>query len=193
MSGISASAKNGGLSGMVPNYASLHTDFPGVVGANECSGGGYAQQAISISAPSGGQMTLLASVVFNVSSQTVRWIGYWSGTTYLYCAPNGGAVPKNFTALPSTDFVVCPGHGYASGATVAFFNGTPPGGLTEGTIYYVSNPTTDQFQVSATLGGSVIDLTAASSFGCVVCAITETVHAASGQHTLSASTIVIPD
>ena len=183
------------LDGQAITQASLHTDFPGSTGANEVSGGApaYAKKAITINAASGGQRVLNAAVTFDVPACTVKWVGFYNGATYVGCAPNGGATPKNFMAIASSDLVYSAGHGYSDTQKIVFFNGTPPGGLTEGTTYFVRDATTDTFKVAATSGGAAIDLTTASSFGCVVSAITEDVYAVQGTHQLATATIAIPD
>lgn len=192
---IPTTTKNNMLDGQTIDKASLHTGFPGTTGANEVSGGSpaYAQKAITVGAASGGQRTLSSSVSFDVPASTIRWVGFWNSTTFVGCAPNGGATPKNFTAIASSDTISAPSHGYSDTQKIVFFNGTPPTGLTEGTVYYVRDSATDTFKVAATSGGAAIDLTGASSFGCVVCAITEDVYASQGTHTLSTATFAIPD
>lgn len=55
-------------------------------------------------------------------------------------------------------------HGLAAGTAVKFSTtGALPTGLTAGTTYYVVNPTTDAFSVSATKGGSAINTTGTQS------------------------------
>lgn len=190
-----AATKNNMLDGQTFTLASAHTDFPGSTGTNEVTGGtpAYAQKAITINAASGGSRALNASVAFDVPACTVKWIGFWNSATFIGCAPNGGATPKNFMSIASTDTVYSAAHGYSDTQKIVFFNGTPPAGLTEGTTYFVRDAATDTFKVAATSGGAAIDLTAAPSFGCVVCAITEDVYAVQGTHTLSTATFVIPD
>lgn len=190
---LPASTKNAMLDGVTLDQASLHSAFPGTTGANEISGGSYARQTIVVNASSGGIRALNASVAFSVPASTVRWVGFWDSTTFRGCAPNGGAVPKNFMALASNDTVYCAAHGYSDGQKVVFYQGTPPGGLTEGTVYFVRDAATDSFKVTASLAGVAIDLTSAASFGCVVCAITEDTYASSGTHTLSTASVAIPD
>lgn len=192
---IPVTTKNAMLDGQAFTQASLHTAFPGTTGANEVAGGApaYARKNITMNASAGGQRALNAAVIFDVPATTVRWVGYWNGATFVGTAPNGGATPKNFMAVPSTDLVQSVAHGYADTQKIAFFNGTPPGGLTEGTVYFVRDSTTDTFKVAATAGGAAIDLTAAASFGCVVCSIVEDVYAAQGTHQLSTTTFIIPD
>lgn len=187
--------KNSMLDGQAITLASAHTGFPGSTGANEVTGGApaYAQKAVTINAASGGQRALNAAVTFDVPACTVKWVGFWNGATYVGCAPNGGATPKNFMAIASTDLIYSASHGYSDTNTIVFFNGTAPTGLTEGTTYYVRDATTDTFKVAATAGGAAINLTGASSFGCVVCAITEDVYAVQGTHQLATATFAIPD
>lgn len=192
---IPVATKNAMLDGQAVTQASLHTGFPGTTGANEVTGGApaYAKKAITLNAASGGSRSLNAAVTFDVPACTVKWVGYWDGATFVYCAPNGGATPKNFMAVPSSDLVYSTGHGYSDTQKIVFFNGTAPGGLTEGTTYFVRDATTDTFKVAATSGGAAIDITSASGFGCVVCAITEDVYAVQGTHQLSSTTVTIPD
>lgn len=192
MSSISATAKNLLLAGMVPDTVSLHTAFPGTTGASECSGGGYARKSIAFGAPSGGVALQTGSSVFTVA-QTVRWVGYWQGSTWLFACPAGGATPKNFTIDPPNDTVNSPLHGWSAGQQIVMFNGTVPGGTTEGQVLYVRDVTANTFKVAATLGGAAIDMTTAPSWGAVIAAITEYVYPVAGTFTLENSTIVIPD
>lgn len=192
MSSISATAKNLLLAGMAPDTVSLHTAFPGTTGASECAGGGYARQAIAFGAPSGGVSLQTGSSVFTVA-QTVRWVGYWQGATWLFACPAGGASPKNFTIDPPNDTVQSPLHGWSDGQQIAIFNGTAPAGVTEGAVLYVRDATANTFKVSATLGGAAIDMTTAPSWGAVIAAVTGYAYPTAGTFTLSSSSIVIPD
>lgn len=190
-----STTKNAMLDGLTINKASAHTGFPGTTGANEVTGGSpaYAQKTIVMNAGSGGTRLLNAGVVFDVPACTVKWFGYWNSTTFLACAPNGGATPKNFMSIASSDLVYAAGHGYSDTQKIVFFDGTPPAPLVEGTTYFVRDSATDTFKVATTSGGTAIDLTAASSFGCVVCAITEEVFGSQDTHSLTATTFTVPD
>ena len=190
-----ATTKNNMLGGQTFTHASLHTAFPGSTGASEVTGGSpaYARKTITMNAASGGLRALNAAVTFNVPACTVRFVGFWNSSTFIGCAANGGATPKNFMSLASSDTVYSASHGYVDTQKIAFINGTPPGGLVEGTTYFVRDATTDSFKVAASSGGAAIDLTAAPSFGCVVCAITEDTFGAQGTHTLSTASLVFPD
>ncbi len=193
MSSISAETKNLLLAGLSPDTASLHTAFPGTTGANECSGGGYARQSVAFGAASGGIRTQTGSAIFSVSAQTVLWIGYWAGSTWLYACPAGGASPKNFTVDPPNDTINSPLHGWSDSQKVVIFNGTAPAGTDEGQILYVRDSASNTFKVSASDGGTAIDMTTAPSWGAVIAAITEYVYPGSGTFSLESSTIVIPD
>lgn len=189
---IPVSTKNAMLDALAVDAASLHSGFPGVTGTNEISGGAYARQTVSFASSSGGSRSLSGSATWSVPPSTVRWVGWWAGSQFVGCTPNGGATPRNFMAL-TTDLFYAASHGYSDDQTVVFFQGTPPAPLSEGTVYYVRDATTDTFKVSASAGGPAIDLTGAPSFGVVVCAITEDVYAGSALHVLATASLVIPD
>jgi hypothetical protein len=188
---FTTNAKNTMLSALTFTGTSLHTGFPGTTGANEVTGGSYARQTPTVGAASGEVRTASSNAWSVPAGTTVRWVGYWNGSTFLCCAPNGGS-PKEFTASASADTITSPAHGYAATQKVVFYGGTVPGGLTEGTVVYVINPTTDTFQVSLTSGGSAIDITSAGTGGCQVSAITEDVYASAGTHTISSATFGLP-
>jgi hypothetical protein len=192
---FSTVAKNAMLNALSLANASLHSGFPGQTGASEISGGApaYARKAITVGSASGEARTLTAGVTFDVGAgTTVRWLGFWdSGSTVFQAyAPNGGT-PREFVVDPSTDTFRSPAHGYANTQKIVFYNGTMPGGLTEGTIYFVVSAATDTFQVSATSGGAAIDITSAGSSGVLLSNITEDTYAAQGSHTLSAGTFAL--
>ena len=65
----------------------------------------------------------------------------------------------------SSETITYAAHGLNNGDTVTYNNGgsTSITGLTSGTSYYVVGKTTNTFQVSATSGGSAINLTGTDS------------------------------
>lgn len=192
---IPVATKNAALNGITISAVGLHDGYPGATGANEISGGSYARQSATFGAASGGLRSLSATVAFpGLPVTTVRWLSFWNGAIFVGSVPNGGSTPKNFVSVASSDTFYAPSHGYPNGQKVVFWQGTPPSGVTAGTIYYVRDTATDTFKVAATLGGAAIDLDSAPSFGCVVCAIEEAEYTtAGGTHTLTAATITIPD
>ncbi|MDI7227908.1 hypothetical protein QMM87_04350 [Leptospira santarosai] len=67
---------------------------------------------------------------------------------------------------PSTDRISISAHGRTEGSLVKFsFSG---GGITALVKYYVRNPTSNDFQISATATGTIIDLTSNQTGDCIV-------------------------
>ena len=147
-------------------YASLHSAYS-ASGANELAGGSYARIAITWGSASAETLNLSGTpYTFNVpASATVAWIGFWdalSGGNFSGMLPNGGAAPYTFSAPAATDILLAPNSAYTANQQVVVVptgGSTLPSGLVTGTIYYVSAPTTDSFKLSATNGGSAINLT----------------------------------
>lgn len=185
---LTIAAKNTMLNALTIDTASLHTAFPGLTGASEVSGGtpAYARKAVTFGAAAGGTRALSAAVTFDVPACTVRWFGFWVSGSYVGYAPNGGT-QLLFQIDVTNNLVRSTAHSLTNGTKVVFFNSTVPGGLTEGTVYFVVAATTDTFQVSATSGGSAITMTSTGS-GCSLSSIIEDVYAAQGTHTLNTDT-----
>jgi len=112
MSLASATAENAALSGLkgtgstnvIPDV-SLHTASPSTTGANEnANSGGYARQACSWNAPSGGSMTNSTSLSFSTGGTVaVTHFGTWDSATYAagtYAI--GGALTPSVTAASIT-------------------------------------------------------------------------------------------
>ncbi len=181
-------AKNDMLDALGITHVSAHSAYPGTTGANLITG---STSTISVAAASGevsvGGTTNLAIPAGN----TVRWIVYWKASAPRCQAPNGG-LPKEFVVTPTTDTVQSPAHGWSDTQPVVFYGATPPAPLVAGTVYYVRDSATDSFKVAATAGGAAIDLTTAGSGGCMVSAITESVYASAGTHTVASSTFGLP-
>jgi len=96
----------------------------------------------------------------------------FSGTAADYDTGTGGAseAVEDFeealaefavVADPGTDTLTATGHGLSNGQKVTFRNagGALPAGLAPTFVYYVIGATANTFQVSATSGGSAVDLT----------------------------------
>lgn len=155
---------SGGLSN-VATWASLHTGDPGTTGVNEATGGSpaYARKAITWAAVSGGTIASgTTAQTFDVPAGTYYHVGLWSanssGTFYGYF-PVGGFASVDATAIGSTGVFTSAGHGLANTNQVLVYNiqnGTIPVGLVEGTVYFVTNSTTNTFTLAATSGGATI-------------------------------------
>lgn len=188
----STTAKNNMLGAVGVTHVSLHTAYSSS-GANEVTGGSpaYARKAITLAAASGGSRAASTTPTFDVPAGTVRFIGYWDALTagnYLGMVPLGGS-EKEYTTDIALDKILSAAHGLSNGDKVVFMGGTVPAGLTEGTVYFVVGAATDDFQVSATSGGSAINLTAVNTYDSVFSKIVEEVFGAQGTLQVSALTL----
>jgi hypothetical protein len=132
--------------------------------------------------------------VFDVpAGTTVRFVGWWtlvSGGVFLGMVANGGNEFEFYSDLTG-EKILRVAHGLSNGNMIVFTNGTPPGGLVEGTIYFVVGATTDDFQVAATAGGAAINLTAQAADGCVCSKLVEEAFGAQGTHTVTSQTLAL--
>ena len=201
---FSATAKNrmldaldeSGGAGVGATHGSLHTAYSST-GTNEVTGGSpaYARKAATWAAASSGSKATSASMVFDVpASTTVRWVGFWdavSAGNFLGMTPNGGGTPQAFVVPDiSNDTLECVAHGYSNTNTVVVWAvpGDPlPTGLAEGTVYYVISATTDDLQLSATSGGSAINITGIGAG--LLQRLVEEAFGGQGSHTVTTATM----
>lgn len=183
-------------------FASLHNAYGAdgtAAAASELTGGSppYARKAVTWAPAAAGAKAIVPPVVFDVAgSSIVRFIGFWDAVTagnYLGMTPNGGTAPQAFVVPdPPNDTLECADHGFQNGDTVVLWAEPAdplPAGLAEGTIYYVINKTLDDLQLSATLGGSAINVTGVGA-GTLQKIVTET-FGGQGTHTLTAITLTL--
>lgn len=149
------------------DQVSLHTAYS-ATGANEVTGGSYARQAITWNAAASGALDSSNAPSFSVpGGNTVRFIGFWdtlpSPDVFQGMVPNqqaGDVAPQRYTTDVTNNTIEAVAHGFVNDDNVVFLGGTPPGGITEGTVYFIVNATADDFQVATTQGGSpAVDLT----------------------------------
>lgn len=192
---LNALDESGGA-GVGATHGSLHSAYS-TSGANELAGGSpsYARKAATWAASSGRSKATSASMVFDVAAgSSVAWVGIWdavSAGNFLGMTPNGGGTPQAFVVPDiANDTLECVAHGFTNGQTVVVWAvpGDPvPTGLAEGTIYYVISATTDDLQLSATLGGAAINITAIGA-GLLQRIVVET-FGAQGTHTVTTATM----
>jgi hypothetical protein len=165
------SAVAGGL--LTTPHMSLHTGFP-PAGGNELTGGSpaYARQPFTWNAASGGAKSIAASETFDVpAGNTVRCVAEYDALTVgtQKCWSPAGASARRAIAVVAADLagntIQSPAHGLAAGNSVLFWatiGAALPTGLAEDTEYFViaAGLTADVFEVSTTLGGSAVDITA---------------------------------
>jgi hypothetical protein len=192
-------------------FAGIHTLVdPGTAttaNAGEASGGSpaYARLAVTLAAAASGQKTGSSGILtFDVPAGTYGFITLWnasSGNTvgnYQGYIPFGGASAlKGFGTVDTTlttDTLFSRGHGMSNGDRVQLFNvfaETLPTGLAEGTIYYVVGSATDTFQVSTTLGGAAVDITAVGGGEFFWQRVVPEMFAAQGQITVAANALIL--
>jgi hypothetical protein len=142
---------------------SLHTAYS-TTGANEITGGSYVRVAATFSAATSRIKAISAAVDITglPAAASIAFVGLWNsaGTVFKGMAPNG-ADEKSFQVGITANTIICEGHGLVNDDRACIL-GTPPAGLTEGTIYFVVGVTAgdpDTLQLSTTQGGAAIDLT----------------------------------
>lgn len=192
------SAVAGGL--LTTPFLSLHTGFP-PAGGNEVTGGSpaYARKSFTWSAAATGSKAISAAQTFDVPATTVRAVAVYDASTagtQKVWMPAGSTARRAFSvdaADVTANTITSAGHGLANGNSVlvwATIGAVLPTPLVEDTEYFVVGATTDTFQLSATLGGAAIDLTAIGDGD--VQKFTPEVFAAQGTYQVSAFTVSLP-
>ncbi len=172
--------------------ASLHTAFS-LTGANEVSGGSYARQSITWNAAASGALNSSNSPSFSVpASNTIRFIGFYDITpspdVFQGMIPNQQAAdegPRRYVVDVTADTIEDPTNGFANDENLVFIGGTPPGGLVEGTVYFIVSRTALQYGVSATQGGASINLTSEGDQDVRIWQIREETFASAGTFNLT--------
>ena len=163
-------AKDTMLDALVIDLLSLHTGHPGTDGlSNEVSGGSpaYARQVSVVNAASGGTRSLNADETFDVPAVTVQVVGFWQDAApdvFHGWAPAGPASnnPQAATADLTGDVIRAESHGRSNDDRIWFIplvDGLPAP-LSETVLYFIVGVTTNTFQVSTTLGGGAVVITA---------------------------------
>lgn len=190
----SIAAKNNMLNSIGVSYVSLHDSYPGATGAGELAGGSpaYVRKAVTLALASAGQRAASTAPLFDVpAGKTVRYIGFWdavAGGNFLGFVANGGS-EREFTVDTAGNKVLSTAHGLSNNDKVVIAGTTAPAGLALGTLYFVVNATANDLQVSATLGGAAIALTAQPSYDCTISKVVEESFGSQGQHQISSLTL----
>lgn len=183
--------------GAAVTHLALHTAWS-TTGTNEVTGGSpaYARKAVTWSAASASSKSMSGTVVFDVPGGgiTVAFVGLRTastGGTHHGMIPLGGTGYKEVQVDTTANTILSEAHGFSNGDQVVFLGGTAPGGLTEGTIYWVRDVTTDTFAVAATSGGAAIDLTSDGGADVRVSKIVPETFQNQGTYTVSALTLTL--
>lgn len=166
--------------GLVTNgtHLAAFTAFPPTIGSNEVNGGSpaYARKVIAFTANAATGIISPSSglpATFDVpAGTTIRAVAVCDALTagsIRAWGPAGASARRAFTVADSTDVtnndIWSPAHGLSAGNSVLVWptiGAVLPTGLAEDTEYFViaTGLTTDSFRLSATLGGSSVDITA---------------------------------
>jgi hypothetical protein len=196
---LSDAGRNAMLSGGLGNvitHISLHSSDPSTTGTGELTGGSpaYSRKAVTWNAPAAGVRDNATQMDFDVpAGTTVSYFGLWTAITagsFLGWFPVGGFAAFAAVQPASTDFWTSYAHGLNNDDRVLVYDVAQvglPAALTEGTIYWVVNKTTDTFQLSATQGGAAIN--AATDTEAVLQRVLPEVYAAQGIYTAAISAL----
>lgn len=172
-------------------FLSAHTAFS-ATGANLTG----VKTSANFSAAASRAKSLSAAVDIAIGAGvTVNWIGIWDSTQAVFKGMfSNSGFDRSFQLGITPNTILVEGHGLANGDKIVFHNDTVPGGLTEGTVYFVTNSTAadpDTFTVAATSGGATIDLTSQHGANCVVSKVIEETFASAGTFRVNTMTITI--
>lgn len=158
-------------------YIQLHSGDPGASGTSNVVS--VARQQIAMGASASGAVTNTSLEDFTSMPTTTvvawsAWDAAGSGTP-----PTGGncwwvgwlEVTAGVFAVETADLtandITSPSHGLANDHRIVFEDsvdgGSLPGGITEGTVYWVLAVTTDTFTISTTQDGTAVDITSSGS------------------------------
>ena len=122
----------------------------------------------------------------------LAFVGFWDAAAagnFLGYHPLGGAVAREFIVDVAADLIRSPAHGLADTNQIVIIGDAVPGGLVEGTVYFVRASAADSFQVAATSGGAAIDLTSQAGYAAQLVRIIPEVFGAQGTIALSAASL----
>jgi hypothetical protein len=171
-------ADNAATSPLTSLYVSLLSAWPGSAGnqtTNELAYTGYARVAVARTSGGWSVAANTVSPVANIDfgactagSATAMFAGLGtasSGTGKLLGFATIGGAPQIVSAA-TTDTITAYSHGLAVDDRVVFYPGynvTIPGGITEGTVYFVKTvPDANTFTISTSSGGATVDVTGAA-------------------------------
>jgi hypothetical protein len=158
-------------------HIGLHSAYPDETGAGaELTGGNYSRVAVTNNAANwpnyaANQKSNGATITFPTASG--NWleavaVSIWdasSGGNMIARGWLGSDSGKLFTATLA-DLFTAPGHTLVNDdkvAVITVLGGTLPTGVVDGTIYFVVGVSGDTFNLSATLAGAAINITAAGA------------------------------
>ena len=170
-------ADNAAVAPLTNLFIRAHTAEPGAAGnqsTNEAAYTGYTAATVARTTAgftcAAGVVTLVADAAFGLPIGTGAALTHWStgvaltGATKIIHRGVFGSRQGPFTAVVSGNVITIPGHTVIVNDNIAFYqpSGTAlPGGIAEGTLYFVKTVASNDITISATSGGTAITITAA--------------------------------
>lgn len=168
-------ADNAATSPLTNLFVALHTADPGEAGdqtTNEATYTGYARVAVPRSGSgftaSANPAVNAATITFPACTAGSSLVTHWSigvassgASKILYFGPCAAAI-KGFTGVASTDTIFAPGTSFAVNDQVSMYSTSVmalPGGITEGTVYFIKTASGTSYTLSTTSGGTTLDIT----------------------------------
>lgn len=200
-------AENDTTSPAADIQVAAHTAFPGRGSAqnvNEAAYGGYLRKAVART--TGGwtvtanSVSPVAAIVWPTCTSGNELLQFWSlglgesGATAIDYIGVIGSKLGAATVLASDVFTIPDSTGLAVDDRITFFavsGQTMPAGITEGVVYFVKTVSSSDVTVSATLGGSVVNITAAGQ--CYAFKVTPLTIGPLTTPSLSTDTAIIED
>ncbi len=150
---------------LLPSHLTVLSAYPGLDGTISAEIAST-RAAVTLTAAAGRAHAIVEAptvpILGGFEAQYLALVTAATGGVLLDFAPLGAETLHGCGYSSSTDAITLRGHGYSAGDRVAFFAGPArpvPGGLVQGTLYYVLAPAADSFQIEGSLGGGAIDLT----------------------------------
>lgn len=149
-----------------PMYVQIHSGDPGAAGTTNAIAAD--RQIAAYDAASSKSRVLSDPVaITDCPEADVKAFSLWDDDVAGNCLWTGwlSGSPKAFTGEESAEDIACPNHGFIADDQVVFYDdgvGTLPTGISEATLYHVISAGigTHAFRVSATQGGSAVNITA---------------------------------
>ena len=170
-------ADNAATSPLTNLFIAAHTAEPaaaGVQNTSETSYTGYARATVARTTGgftcSSGVVTLVADASFGACTAGTATLTHWStgvassGATKILHRGVFGSRQGAFTGIVTGNVITIPAHTMIVDDRVAFYapSGTSlPGGVTEGTVYWVKTVASNDITISTTQGGAAVTISSA--------------------------------
>lgn len=177
------------------SHLSLHTGYS-ATGTLEASGGSppYGREPVAWDAAASRLADNTGAVTFDVAAATdVEFVGFWDADTagnFYGMTPLNSSLALTCNIWNTGDLLEYPTHGLSDDDTIVIMqlgSTATPSGITEGDIYYVISSSTNDFQISTSMGGGAVSIT--SDGQAIIMDITEQSFGTQGTLTIDAGSL----